>query len=148
MSDLIEDGQRLAVVAVTGELLRDGFFRQGNPDQWYCCVSGIPADAQCVRMWVDECTNRLMLIYSHPSFAVIKPGNQVPYFCPEPTLTSVRVTAEELAWLEQARRLAADFSIRYSGAIMTGRPVIIDDGATFQMEPPAPVVVNAEDGTR
>lgn len=77
MTDDLGEYQNLAMLRVSGELLRDGLFRDSPPGQWFRTAAGVPPDAEFVRMWVDEVYNDLRLVYRHPSFPKVRPGQVV-----------------------------------------------------------------------
>lgn len=71
------DSRRLAAIRVSGEYLRDGFFRNTPAGESFRITNGIPDDAKFVRMWIDEQRNQLVCVYEHESFKLTTPGEMV-----------------------------------------------------------------------
>lgn len=101
-------GRHLGYISVTGELLQSMFFTAGPSDHWFQVEQGIPPDAHFLRWFFDDYTNRLNLVYEHPSFPLTHDGSQMTRL-DLPTLRTCYVTMDEVE--EAHRRRAAKLFI-------------------------------------
>lgn len=70
--------RRLVAVPLSSDymvdMMREGFHWKHE----YKCITGVPKDAVMVTDYFDYMAQRVMIVFYHPSFAVVKQGEILP----------------------------------------------------------------------